>query len=689
MSTSQSRFWWLLLPPPAEDPLPPELAIPDPKPPPSRFWTWSTQVTSDNADLAMPPTKGPDDTAVKNSTVETSSFWALMFGLGAQEDKPPSENTEATNMQDGASWWSGWPFFLTVADDPESDVGDSATAELFRSAKFAVETSRDSCHYAIYCKYGTQDVELAVAGTKTEAQAVKYNHKKRPLTSSEVMENALVKQKKAELPPCNDTNGENTTSIVNKTGELNKKLDSQLKLPTISDLGCNPTPLPATKPDNASSSLRRKEHHGASVFPKFDSNFRTITVTTKMRLVGEAFLHGSNTSEKHLYKSTDRQVSAKKRKRIKKVVVISIHSFLPAKFVKSLIGQSTGNAVSFASKALAAIERWISSNEDVTCDIDTIALEGQGTIKNRVNKSLKLLQNWKHEINSADFVFVVANSIASPVAIKLVSQMLESPHFDQLRGKKVGLLSIAGTIFGPFYNTDTKIVIRAYTQAENEVISEMLELQRPKSALSKDLVQCIGHLCSCNVKVTMVGAVNDQFVPLYSAIGNQIRHPNLFKCMYVEGSSDTPPFMVQLMSMALTMINVGYGDQNLVRDLSDRLQGGVTMMGSHGSVFYENEVYDVAVRFALETTSLVYHSPARCERLAPITAEADKNLYNLPWNVRGLVNDLVKIKHILNMELLRNIVEEYIRWEPTTRSWREVRYCFAALEDITVDDLLL
>lgn len=683
-----SRFWWLLLPP-VEDPLPPVDELPDP---PiverSRFWSWSSNANDEIANSAN--RGGVEEVQPSNAAVESSSFWSLVFGLsnGALESKPPSNVSEVPPaQQETSSWWSGWSLYLRGQDDLESDVEDSSTAELFKSAKIAVETARDSCHYAIYCRYGTHDAELAVAGNKTETQPVKYNYKKRPLISNEVIENTMVMQRpqKAELPP-QAVAAENGAKPVKKTGDHNVKAEPRpSSKPDVDIL----SPPDISNADNASNrSLRSTERCETTVLPKLDSIFRTITLTTKARLLGEAFLHGSKTSEKHLYKSSERHIRAKKRKRVKKVVIVSVHSFLPSKLVKSLIGQSTGNAISFAAKALAAIEKWM-KNGGVECDIDTVSLEGQGTIRNRVKESMKLLQNWKHEINSADFVFVVANSIASPVAIKLVSEMLISPHFEQLLGKKIGLLSMAGTIFGPFSNTDTKVVIRAYTQAENEVISEMFELQKPKSALSTDLVQCLSHLCSSNVKITMMGSTNDQFVPLYSATSNQIRHPNLFKCVYVDGSSDLAPFMVQLISMALTMTNVGYEDQNLVRDLSDRLQGAASTLGSHGNIFNESEVYYVAIRFALETTTLVYPAPARCERLPPITAEADKNLYNLPWNVRGLINDLVQVKHIENLLLLRSIVEEYTRWEPTSRSWREIRYCFAALEDITVDELLL
>lgn len=592
-------------------------------------------------------------------------------------------------LQESLSWWVPWPFNLLNLEVLESDVEDSSNAEIFKSAKLAVETARDSCHYAIFDKHETHDVELAVANTESETQPVRYNPKKRPLMAHEIIENSLYtqRQKKAYLPPFE--NG--STLKVRKTSPERPKSEDFRPADPASSIPSNST-MESLKSEILASNSSVKTNTSsfpASVLPKLEDNFRTITVKTKLRLVGEAFVHGLQTSEKHLYRSTENHIKAKKQKKTRKIVVISVHSFLPTKLVKSLIGQSTGSALSLANKALEAVEKWMSEYNDGDFEINTISLEGHGTIGARAENSLKLLQNWKEMINKSDFVFVVANSIASPAAIKLVSEMLMSPHFGQLKGKNIGLLSIGGTTFGPYGNTDTKVVIRAYTQAENEVIGEMFDLQKLKSALLIDLTRCISHLCSCNVKITMVGSLNDQFVPLHSSTGNQILHPNIFKCFYVDGSSDVAPFMVKLMSLVLTMVNVGYGDQNLIKDLGDRLQGSASSLGTHGTIFDEPQVFLTGVRFAMETTSLVYHIPTRYDRVAPTTADADKNLFNLPWNVRGLVNDLVSIKNIGNLRLLKDLAEEYSKWEPNTRVWREIRFCFAALEDITVDELLL
>lgn len=700
MSESQSRFWWLQQAQPEETTLPPPNSHEatqkdklDDQTQQTRFWSWGSDVPASSSSKGQAPDAVCEETPAEPE--QTVGFWALIFTL-SKEPNPESKQAEtveqAEELAQQSNWWQIWPFSLAPPDELESDIEDQASAELFKSAKLALETSRDSCHYAIRCKHGTVDAELAVYGNKTEKLPVKYNYKKRVLTSSEVIENTLIlRPLRADTLP-NEASKSSRKSLL--TSEDLPSPTDALNLtklaPKIVHANTEPANLEALVQNEANlTKLASRLLSGASVLPKLQSNFRTITLSTKLRLVGEAFVHGSRTSEKHLYKITDRQIASKKLKQTKKVTVISVHSFLPPKLVKSLVGQSTGNAVTFAKNALAAIERWFANNEGCLVEIDTIALEGQGTIENRVSKSLKLLENWKQEINSSDFIFVVANSIATPVAVKLVSQMLASPVFDKIRGRKFGILSMAGAVNGAYANTDSKIVIRAYTQAENEMINEIFELQRGKSALSTDLNECLSHLCSCNVKITMMGSLNDQLIPLYSATSNHIRHPNLFKCMYVDGSCDVPPFLMHLMSIALTMINVGYSDQNLVRDLSDRLQGPVSAMGSHGTIFNSRDVYDAGVRFAMETTSLVYHVPVRYDWVTPTTAEADKNLYNLPWNVRGLVNDLVKVKHVQNLRMLKEIVDEYTSWEPTTRVWRELRACFAGLEDITIDELLL
>ena len=50
---------------------------------------------------------------------------------------------------------------------------------------------------------------------------------------------------------------------------------------------------------------------------------------------------------------------------------------------------------------------------------------------------------------------------------------------------------------------------------------------------------------------------------------------------------------------------------------------------------------------------------------------------------------MLETKHIGNLKLLNELVKELREWDPTTAKWREIKSCFAALEDLSMDELLL
>ena len=102
-----------------------------------------------------------------------------------------------------------------------------------------------------------------------------------------------------------------------------------------------------------------------------------------------------NPTESHIYSLRYAKVQNKKQK-IKKVVIIGVHSFLPIKMVKTLIGQSTGSSVNIVEEATKAMESWLHENgtSNLDYEIQTIALDGEGVIKDRVDKLFRLFDNW-------------------------------------------------------------------------------------------------------------------------------------------------------------------------------------------------------------------------------------------------------------------------------------------------------
>lgn len=582
---------------------------------------------SQSLNPAAPPTdQVPEQTEPKPTAAR---FWS--WGNAIPE---PSPEPEPIKTEPDPGWWprvwnsdapegatSRWWPFSASAENEEDESDSDASGELFRVAKLAVESAKDQCHYAVRSRFSTTDVELAVTGTVTEKLPVRYNHRKRPLTASEAMERALASE----------------------------------------------------------------QDHGASgaTTPAVDANFRRITLATKLRLRGEAVIHGKHTLERHLYRCSGRSVRDKKRRRIRSVVVIAVHSFMPSKLVKLLVGQNTGTAVQMAQQALEAVARWAGPD----CVIDSVALDGQGTIASRTEASLTLLTNWAAEIAACDFVYVVGNSAAAPLAASVLCGMYTHPGLETVAHKKVGFLSLAGAMHGPWMERDAAVVIRAYTPAENDVINELFELQKPRAAASVRLAAHMHQLCMRNVKITMAASLGDQLVALPLALANNVRHPNIYRCVFADTHADVPVFMTKLVALILTMENVGRSDLNLMAELGDQLQGPKASVGSHGRILRADSVYDTGVQFALETTSLVYH--LKPEMVRAVAMAGESNLFDMPWNMRGLINELLQVRHIENLQLLRDLVAEIRAWEPTTSKWREIKSCFAALEELTVDDILL
>lgn len=545
-----------------------------------------------------------------------------------------TDNTNA--LYSWISWPSTWWGTQTPSDEDDDDEGHGPhNSELYKLAKNAIENSKESpSHYAIKCSNigldnsgGVREMELSVCGTITEAQPVKYKAKKRPLFPNEVQERNL---------------------------QLVAHSTEKLIVPTIAE------------------------------------NLRTITLRTKLRLYIENLLYGAKSSERHLYTNKPDHIAKRKALKIRKVVIIGIHGFLPIKLVRTLIGQSTGNSIRYINEASKAIRCWLEQNnpnyrsEDY--DVQSIALEGEGKINERVDKLLHLLKNWHDLLSAADFVFVVSHGQGTPVAINLLAEILKRSI---LRKKqKLGLLSMSGITAGPYGGMDLKLVIRAYSAFENSIIAELFELQKPTSKLSLQLQESLGTLVKNNVKITFVGSINDQFIPISSTLALHVNHPNIFRGIYVgPTSTGVPSFIVSLFKIIVMMKNMGhFNDYGFLKELGDKCMGS-TNDGGHCKIYGDQEVYELALRYTLETTNLVHNSELQI-RIRDDTS--DTNLYALPWNFRCLIQDLVGVNNICNIQLIQNLLTEFRAWkEPMTKQWREVRYCLEFVDEVDIEEFLL
>lgn len=590
------------------------------------------------------------------------SSYATKAPVDTKDSLQHPANIISENPEESYTWYS-WFFGKRVEDD-DDEGADEGTTELYKSAKSAIETSKESSHYAFKSSvkqwqpkhhqqqpyHNQQQLELAVSDTLTETQPVRYRSKKRPLTPNEVQEMYLQMQ---PLPQ----------SLT-------------LQLPVSREL---------SQVVHGPRELHR-------VVPDIDCNFRTITLRTKARIrVTDMW---KTPTERHLYKRTPSNILDKKNK-VKKVVVIGVHGFLPIKLVKTLIGQSTGNSIAFVNVAARAVQSWLRENNSsfdvANYDIQTIALEGEGKINERVEKLFKLLTNWRSILEESDFIFMVSHSQGVPVAIQLLAELLDLLEFAPQR--RIGFLSMAGIINGPYNDLDTKIVTRAYTPREREIIGEIFELQKSNSPTSLQLDQSMRKLIQHNVKISLAGSINDQFVPLTSTLAQKYAHPNIYRFIHTNTTKEIPFFIIKFLGAILTMSNVGWSrDYKLLSDIGLQCGGIVGSEGGHCKIYLDEQVYFTAVKHALETTSLVGKIKLEVRPVNKISSGtvegAVTGIYDIPWNTRSLLHDMVRIPHIGNLSLIRGLVHEYANWAPIQKSWRELKMLFSGFEQLDMEELI-
>lgn len=568
---------------------------------------------------------------------------------------------ESEVEQSGSTFsnWVNWFGFTYNKDNSEESLEGTSDPELFKQAKVAIETSRDTSHYAFKSSSTNNNInefELAVSSTKTENHPVKHRSKKRPITPNEAQEKGLQ-----------------------SSFNVSKSNGTQLALGS-----------PRINSSNSSINNGGLELHGPDhglVTPYIGENYRMITFLTKLRLLTNPFLCQLNSPESHIYSIPPYKVQ-KRTKTIKKIVIIGVHGFLPTKMVKTLIGQSTGSAVTFTHEATKAIHSWLQKHEAQDCeyDIQTISLEGEGIIEDRVNELYKLLENWRDILTSCDFLFVASHSLGTPVAIHLLAKLFEGYlNFDSY--KKIGLLCMSGIFVGPTTGLNAKLVIRAYSSTENKILNELFEFQKPNSEQSIALVESMQALVNRGVKITLCGSLDDQFVPIFSSIAANFHHPNIFKCLSIDQHNDVPKFIISLLKIIIIMLNLGFSDHNLLRDLSEKCLGTVPE-GGHGKIFYNEKVYLTAIEHSLETTDLVHPlelniTPTQNYKTLP------NNNFHIPWNIRGLLNDFLKIKNLPSLHLINILIRDFHEWNPTQKKWKDVKYYFDAFEEVELEDLFL
>jgi hypothetical protein len=154
------------------------------------------------------------------------------------------------------------------------------------------------------------------------------------------------------------------------------------------------------------------------LIPSVKGTYRLVENPSILQQIARLILHSQQQPSKHVF-------LVKEPSKIKKALAIGIHGLFPAPLLRTVIGQPTGTSIRFANHAASAIRRWGDRHGCVDCEIEKVALEGEGKIAERIDNLWKLLLNWIDHVRKADFILIACHSQGVPVAVMLVAKLIE------------------------------------------------------------------------------------------------------------------------------------------------------------------------------------------------------------------------------------------------------------------------
>ncbi|KAI9801545.1 MAG: hypothetical protein M1825_003224 [Sarcosagium campestre] len=393
------------------------------------------------------------------------------------------------------------------------------------------------------------------------------------------------------------------------------------------------------------------------LLPSFKSTFHMLENPSIIQQITRLILQSKRPPTRHVSLVKDAP-------RIKKALAIGIHGYFPAPFVRTVIGQPTGTSVRFANYAASSIRKW-TRDRGYSCDIEKVALEGEGKISDRVDSLWKLLLNWIDHIQKADFILVACHSQGVPVGMILVAKLIEFGCVNA--NARIGFCGMAGVNLGPFPDYKSRFF-------GGGSASELFEFSKPQSVVSTRYQDALGVAVKHGVRILYVGSIDDQLVSLESSTFSTISHPYIYRAVFVDGRIHAPDFIAHLVGFALKLRNLGISDHGLIRELSAPLAGSLYSGEGHSRIYDDDIVYDLAVEHALETTA-VGDIPLHVQEYE---APTSNNPYILPWSMRGLLEEEY-VRTELDKETAE-LLAQFDEWKPSSKVLKDVKFRLEAVK---------
>ncbi|KAF8631498.1 hypothetical protein AX15_002364 [Amanita polypyramis BW_CC] len=380
----------------------------------------------------------------------------------------------------------------------------------------------------------------------------------------------------------------------------------------------------------------------------------------------------------------------------KRVVVIGVHGWFPGAVMRTVIGEPTGTSSKFANMMVQALEEFQDEHDVELEKITKIPLEGEGTIKQRVEKlysNLLANQEWISDIHAADAILVATHSQGSVVSTHLLDRLIGDKHIRTARNRVVGpsgspsaaagtdtatlpkpqkvcCLAMCGIHLGPLRYLNTTTLLQPYFQyLESPAARELFEFQNTDNEVSKEYVKALRNVLNNGVKMVYVASLNDQVVPIYSGVFTAASHPLILRALYIDGdayySSD---FLAYLLVLLLRILNSNISDSGLLTHLSEATAGSLNGVG-HSKAYEEVATYALAVKYLFLTNNGLEEHPDLL--LEPFNARQEQNDYEIPWALRDVIAD-ERVAHFFLKEIIK-LRDAFREWHPRTSILRDLK----------------
>lgn len=579
-----------------------------------RSWLpiWNNNAASQSAPVLAAPKEDakPQEASVPAKTTESVAPKSISSEVRPSETEQANLSKAAqptsTNRNSGWSFWSR-------ENNPETSSTKSAPEE----AETVPDGKQSERNASETVKSPEPKKPSFIASADDAVLSANKKKQKGQKGSKDLRQIALEKDSK-------------TTKVENKAAT------ATAVAPTEANISRSASPVP-------------KKQYDHLLLPALQETLKLPENPTLLQQLARLFYSPKDSELKHLD-------LVKEPPKIKNALVIGVHGYFPAPLIQSVLGRPTGTSVKFADMAAKSIKRYTRAH-GYECSVKTAALEGEGKIAERIDLLWKLLLNWIDDIRKADFVFIASHSQGVPVAIMLLAKLI---HFGCVSGARVGVCAMAGVNMGPFPEYKSRWI-------SGSSAGELFEFADPTSKVSKDYLAALDDVLSFGTRLTYIGSIDDQLVSMESSIFAPVSHPHIFRAVSIDSRLQAPDFVSHLVAFALKLRNLGVQDHGLIRELSAPLAGSLYTGEGHSRLYEDAAIYDLALSFALETTSMPGTPLARRD-----IDSAGTNPYILPFAMRGILEEDF-VKSDLQAEASK-LLSQFDDWKPQTKALKDVKF---------------